>query len=172
MLIYISIYPAKSAVIFILHYLWSVRHCSTEPRSTHFHSMSSATNVPDQHTHNKVLQHSQLASVFLERQSGALQLSPWSYVFPAESPELWNDYEQLVISCLQSGDDKAAHACIERLSRRFGPSNDRILGLKGMCQEAVAPDGPALEHVLRDYEDLLSQNPTNAVCFLPKGEGH
>lgn len=72
--------------------------------------------------------------------------------------------EQLFFSCLQTGDDKSAAMCLERLTQYFGPSNEKVMGLRGLYQEAIAVDRPSLEKCLREYDTILSQNPANLVC--------
>lgn len=72
-------------------------------------------------------------------------------------------YEQLFLSCLQTGDDKSAHLCLERLIDRFGVTNERVMGLRGLYQEAVAEDDAALEKVLQEYDGALAEDPINTV---------
>jgi tetratricopeptide (TPR) repeat protein len=79
----------------------------------------------------------------------------------AESPEVWATYEKLFISCLETGDDESAHQCLEKLIARFGATNERIMGLRGLYQEAVAEGPPALEKVLKHYDDTLVADPAN-----------
>ncbi|KAN0074942.1 hypothetical protein V8E54_007553 [Elaphomyces granulatus] len=69
--------------------------------------------------------------------------------------------EQLMFACLRTGDDKSAHDSFGQLATRFGKSNERIMGLQGLHQEATAHDKAALEAILRDYEKILSENPVN-----------
>ncbi|KAI4127687.1 MAG: hypothetical protein LQ347_004496 [Umbilicaria vellea] len=78
-----------------------------------------------------------------------------------ESTDLWAMYEQLFLSCLQTGDDKSAHLCLERLIDRFGATNEREMGLRGLYQEAVAVDDAALDKVLQEYDDALAEDPIN-----------
>lgn len=80
-----------------------------------------------------------------------------------ESTDLWAMYEQLFLSCLQTGDDKSAHLCLERLIDRFGATNEREMGLRGLYQEAVAVDDAALDKVLQEYDDALAEDPINTV---------
>jgi len=72
-------------------------------------------------------------------------------------------YEHLFSSCLRTGDDKSAHLCLERLTDRFGASNERVMSLRGLYQEAVAEDDAALTHILNDYENVLAEDPANTV---------
>jgi hypothetical protein len=71
--------------------------------------------------------------------------------------------ENLLLSCLRTGDEKAAHECLERLVLRFGDDNERIMGFQGLLKEADAPDNAALEKVLKEYDDILAKNETNIV---------
>ncbi|KAJ5085617.1 hypothetical protein N7532_010388 [Penicillium argentinense] len=75
--------------------------------------------------------------------------------------EEYGRIEQLLLACLRTGDDQSAQACLDRLSHRFGPSNERVMGLRGLYQEATAKDRAALEKCLQEYEKILSENPVN-----------
>ena len=75
-------------------------------------------------------------------------------------------YEKLILSCLQTGDEKSAHLCLERLIKRFGASNERVMGLRGLYQEAVATSAAELEVVLHEYETLLQEDPANTVRLV------
>ncbi|KAL9131870.1 MAG: hypothetical protein Q9217_000316 [Psora testacea] len=79
-----------------------------------------------------------------------------------ESSELWMQYEKLMLSCLRTCDDKGAFLCLERLIRRFGATNEKVMGLRGLYQEAVAEDEAALVRILREYEAVLAEDPVNA----------
>ena len=72
-------------------------------------------------------------------------------------------YESIMLSCLRTGDDRSAHSCLERLTQRFGPSNERVMALRGMYQEAVAQNKKDLEKLLKEYDDILIKEPTNLV---------
>ena len=67
------------------------------------------------------------------------------------------------MSCLRTGDDKAAFNCLEKLIDRFGATNERVMGLRGIYQEAVAKDDTALERVLKEYNDVLDEDTVNIV---------
>lgn len=84
---------------------------------------------------------------------------------PRDTAEEYNRIEQLFLACLQTGDDQSAQACLDRLSHRFGPSNERVMGLRGLYQEAIAKDKSALEKCLAEYETILSDNPVNVVSY-------
>ena len=81
----------------------------------------------------------------------------------AESAELWTIYENLMMSCLRTGDEQSAHLCLQRLTERFGADKERIMALRGLFQEAIAEDDVALEKVLKEYGTILKQDPTNMV---------
>lgn len=81
----------------------------------------------------------------------------------ADTAEEYGHIEQLFLACLRTGDDKSAHACLDRLSGRFGPSNERVMGLRGLYEEATAKDNSALAKCLEEYEKVLANNPVNVV---------
>src|SRR4051794_20261451 len=78
--------------------------------------------------------------------------SLWS---AAESPELWTTYENLMLSCLRTGDEQSAHLCLQRLTERFGADNERLMALRGVFQEATANDDASLKTVLEEYEKII-----------------
>ncbi|KAG4425969.1 hypothetical protein IFR04_000913 [Cadophora malorum] len=84
--------------------------------------------------------------------------SLWS---AAETPELWTTYENLMLSCLRTGDELSASQCLQRLTERFGADNERLMALRGVFQEARASDDAALKNILKEYENILAQNPGN-----------
>lgn len=75
--------------------------------------------------------------------------------------------ERLFFACLQTGDDKSALICIDKLTQFFGPSNERIMGLHGLYEEATAGDSSTLKSCLHKYDDTLQRNPVNLVCLPP-----
>ena len=92
-----------------------------------------------------------------------------------DTAEEYSRIEQLFLACLHTGDDQSAKACLDRLSRRFGPSNERVMGLRGLYQEATAQDQSALEKCLAEYEKILTENPVNVVrhcSFFAARVGH
>ncbi|KAH0541938.1 hypothetical protein FGG08_003658 [Glutinoglossum americanum] len=101
---------------------------------------------------------SQQAPLLLQGSSSSFTLP---FLSSGESPERWTAYEHLLLSCLRIGDDKSARLCLEKLGDRFGATNERVMGLKGMYQEAVADDNAALERILKEYEAILVEDPTN-----------
>lgn len=71
--------------------------------------------------------------------------------------------EQLFIACLQTGDDKSALLCLERMTHCFGQSSERVKGLHGLYEEAVAESYLDLEKCLQKYNRILQENPVNVV---------
>ncbi len=126
--------------------------------------MSSALLHPPAHLPpHRALHLSQQAPLLLRNQTDTITSLQVPLLSSAETPERWMIYENLMLSCLRTGDDKSAHLCLQRLSDRFGPTNERVMGLRGMYQEAVAEDEAALEHVQVEYEKILDEDPTNTV---------
>ncbi|KAI0129297.1 tetratricopeptide [Hypoxylon sp. NC0597] len=104
----------------------------------------------------------QQAPSILGRSKGAIPTSVFQSLLSApETPELWTTYENLLLSCLRTGDDESAHECLERLVNRFGNDNERIMALKGLLKEADANDTATLNVILKEYEQILQDNPTN-----------
>ncbi|KAK5142563.1 hypothetical protein LTR04_002185 [Oleoguttula sp. CCFEE 6159] len=104
---------------------------------------------------------SQQAPRFLQSHSSTYLPYPLSLLTTSETQETWQTYENLLLSCLRTGDDRSAHICLERLTQRFGEKNERVLALRGLYEEATAESEEALEGVLRGYEALLQEDPTN-----------
>ncbi|KAJ5520637.1 hypothetical protein N7463_001090 [Penicillium fimorum] len=98
----------------------------------------------------------QQAPAILGQQSGSGTISNSS-----DTADYYARLEQLMLACLRTGDDQSAHTCLNRLSLRFGPSNERIMGLRGLYEEATAKDQLALEKCLQEYDNTLSQSPVN-----------
>lgn len=84
-------------------------------------------------------------------------------MFANDAPEKWAIYENLFYSCLRSGDNKSAFACMEKLRARFGETNERVMGITGIYHEAIAPDTEALENILKQYEEAIISGPTNMI---------
>ncbi|KAM3076013.1 Inositol phosphatase SIW14 [Clarireedia jacksonii] len=125
--------------------------------------MSSALLHPPAHLSPALaLQLSQQAPLLLKSTPSSISSyslkSLWSV---AESPELWTTYENLMMSCLRTGDEQSAHLCLQRLTERFGAENERVMAFRGMFQEAIAEDDAALKKVLEEYEKILSDDPSN-----------
>ncbi|MCJ1438950.1 hypothetical protein MMC27_008340 [Xylographa pallens] len=106
------------------------------------------------------LQLAQKAPEFLRQQVETYPAYPIPFT-ATESSELWATYEKLIYSCLRIGDDKSAYLCLERLIKRFGASNERAMGLRGLYQEAVAEDDAAFKAIYAEYGRILTDNPTN-----------
>lgn len=68
-----------------------------------------------------------------------------------------------MLSCLRTGDELSASQCLQRLTERFGADNERLMALRGIFQEARAPDDAVLKNILKEYENILAQNPGNMV---------
>ncbi|KAB8202265.1 putative PEP-CTERM system TPR-repeat lipoprotein [Aspergillus parasiticus SU-1] len=122
--------------------------------------------TPDFHaTHSSspitTLRFSQQAPVILERQlhSGKNLIS--ALIAKQEEPEKYGIIEQLFFSCLQTGDDRSALLCLEQLTRRFGSSNEKVMGLRGLYEEAICENQSDLEDSLRKYDSYLLENPLN-----------
>lgn len=110
------------------------------------------------------LQLSQQAPKIIKDAPGAVSTSILQSLFSAaETAELWTIYENLLLSCLRTGDEEAAHQCLGRLINRFGDDNERIMALIGLLKEADAEDNATLEVVLKEYQVILEKNPTNTV---------
>ncbi len=112
------------------------------------------------------LQLSQQAPIIL--QTTPSSISPYtinSLYAPSETADIWTTYENLLQSCLRTGDEQSAQVCLERLVSRFGLENERVMALQGLLQEALAEDDAALERVLKEYDSILARDQTNMVCF-------
>ena len=112
---------------------------------------------------SEALQHAQSAPSYLDKGKGQLSPFPLPLLSTTESTELWMKYESMMLSCLRTEDDRSAHLCLERLTQRFGASNERVMGLRGLYQEAVAQDKKDLEKLLKEYDEILVKEPTNLV---------
>lgn len=113
---------------------------------------------------------SQEAPSFLRSHAISNGQLPSLSLHQSENMGNWTAYEQLFLACLRTGDDKSAHLCLDRLTARFGPSNERVMGLRGLYQEAVAENMSALENVLHEYEEILEKNPANVVRLSCVGD--
>lgn len=117
------------------------------------------------------LQLSQQAPNILRNSAGAISTSVLqSLLAAAETPELWTIYENLLHSCLRTGDREAAHICLGRLVNRFGDDNERIMALIGILKESDADDNGKLDLVLKEYDQILGENPTNVVSCRPAAQ--
>ncbi|KAL2888724.1 TPR repeat protein oca3 [Ceratocystis lukuohia] len=107
----------------------------------------------------ETLQLAQQAPKFLASNPQTYSSSPLSALLGAtESRETWITYENLLLACLQTGDDESAVQILERLVRRFGDDNERIMALEGLFKEAVAKTPAQLESILNDYVVILESS--------------
>ena len=111
---------------------------------------------------------SQQATQYLQKYTPSRLPVPIPFLSSPESTELWASYEKLLLSCLRTGDDKSAHMCLEKLIQRFGATNERVMGLRGLYQEAIADGDAALEKILQEYEEVLEGGSVNTVCYQTK----
>lgn len=124
----------------------------------------SLLHPPSQLSPSQALELSQRAPQILKNSPSAVSASAIGSIFSApESTELWLTCENLLLSCLRTGDEPSAHECLERLVRRFGDDNERIMAFKGLVKEADALSNAELEVVLKEYDDILANNNTNIV---------
>ncbi len=128
--------------------------------------MSVQPSSPLRLSNSEALKLSQQVGEYLQTSLSSNTPIPIPFVLYAESPQSWHTYERLLISCLRTGNDKAAHQCLEKLIERFGASNERVMGLRGLYQEAVAQDRPTLESILTKYDEVLAEDPGNTVCVV------
>jgi len=118
---------------------------------------------PMQQSYSEALALSQEAPQHIRKYTASRIPIPVPFLSSPESVELWTTYEKVLLSCLRTGDDKAAFMCLEKLIERFGATNERIMALRGLYQEAVAENDVALEKILKEYNGVLAENPTNTV---------
>ncbi|KAK4211647.1 TPR repeat protein oca3 [Rhypophila decipiens] len=105
---------------------------------------------------------SRQAPAVLQGSPSTVSSSPLSALFSEkESPELWLKYENMLLSCLRTENDQAAHLFLERLVTRFGDDNERIMAFKGLLKEAVARQNGDQVRILNEYDQILSENDTN-----------
>ncbi|WEW60123.1 Inositol phosphatase SIW14 [Emydomyces testavorans] len=109
----------------------------------------------------ELLRLSQRSPTLLESLPSGSRRSLTSAFAKLETPELWMTYENLFLACLANSDDKSASECLERITSRFGPANERVMGLRGLYEEALAENETALEGILQGYNTVLKENPVN-----------
>jgi ER membrane protein complex subunit 2 len=107
---------------------------------------------------------SQQAPKILPNEPTSSKAFPFSLFTAAESSETWTKFENLLLACLRAGDDKSAHLCIEKITERFGVSNERVMGLRGMYEEAIAANKETMDKLLHHYDKILETDPVNMVC--------
>lgn len=124
---------------------------------------------------------SALLSLFTSHPPGSTQTSPSTVLSLArrapsflsnassshsDTPETWLLYENLLLTCLRSHDDLSARICLDRLTARFGEKNEQVMALRGLYDEAMAKNRAELEAIVKRYEDVLVEDPTNTVLPL------
>ena len=112
---------------------------------------------------SNALQLSQQAPQLLAKAPPSNDLFPLSLLNTAESSDSWASHERLFYACLQAGDDKSAFLLLERLTKRFGADNERVMGMRGLYQEAVAESEEDLRKVLQEYNKILSESMNVAI---------
>ncbi|KAK4154583.1 hypothetical protein C8A00DRAFT_14277 [Chaetomidium leptoderma] len=123
---------------------------------------SSVLYPPTQRSPAGALALSQQAPAILRSSPSTVSSSPLNALLSgSEKSEMWLQYENLILSCLRTGDDQAAHQCLKRLVARFGTDNERVQALMGLVKEAEANNNGELEDVLKGYGEILSENDTN-----------
>jgi ER membrane protein complex subunit 2 len=130
---------------------------------------SDLLHVPPSLSPPQALHLSQEAPRVLSKATTTSLPYPLSLLASSETQETWIEHENIFLCCLRTGDDKSARQCLDRLIKRFGDKNEKIMALKGMYEEAVAKDNKDLEKVLKGYEAILKEDPTNLVRFSPAG---
>ncbi|KZF26908.1 hypothetical protein L228DRAFT_280050 [Xylona heveae TC161] len=124
--------------------------------------MTSSLLHPPAHLPPSVALHlSQQAPLLLQNHSTSKLPISIPFLSTSETPETWAILENLLLSCLRTGDDKSARLCVEKLTERFGEENDRVMGLQGLFEEAVAENDADLEELMAEYDAILKENPTN-----------
>lgn len=108
----------------------------------------------------------QRAPELLRSNPRAFSVSPLQSLFSApETGELWTVYENLLLVCLRTGNERAAHECMDRIVLRFGATDERALALQGLVKEAEAKSDEELNKVLKEYEALLKENDACVVSY-------
>lgn len=104
---------------------------------------------------------SQQAKPFFATQSTWLSTLPYplNLLVNTESQEKWVTYENLFLACLRAGDTDAAYKALDALTVRFGKTNERVMVMWGLFQEATATQAE-LEGVMRSYDEILKEDPT------------
>ncbi|KFY16994.1 hypothetical protein V492_00959 [Pseudogymnoascus sp. VKM F-4246] len=101
---------------------------------------SSILHPPSNLPPSVALQLSQQAPALLSKTPSSIAPYSLSSVYAApETPELWTTYENLMLSCLRTGDQQSAR----------------------LYQEATAESDTDLQRVLTEYDSILSSDPSN-----------
>ncbi|KXS98184.1 hypothetical protein AC578_6411 [Pseudocercospora eumusae] len=117
---------------------------------------------PTRDSPSTTLKLSQCAPTFIKSQTSSFQLPyPLSLFSNSESLEKWSATENLFLATLRSGDNDSAYALLESLTDRFGLENERIAALRGLWAEATAKTPQELVDVLKNYEEILKEDPSN-----------
>lgn len=124
----------------------------------------SILHPPSQLSPSQALELSQRAPQILKNSPSSVSSSALGSIFSSpESTELWLTYENLLLSCLRTGDEPSAHECLARLVKRFGDDNERIMAFRGLLKEAEASNNAELEKILKEYDEILASHNTNIV---------
>lgn len=134
--------------------------------------MSPSLLRPQVHLSNaEALKLAQLAPEVLKSNPKVFSASPLAAMFSAsETGDVWTIYENLLLACLRTGDEKAASDCLERIVIRFGPQDERVMALEGLSKEAKATNNNDLEKILKEYDAILKENDANIVRFGDAGK--
>lgn len=102
------------------------------------------------------------AKAFFSSQSSWFSSIPYplSLFINTESQEKWQIYENIFLACLRTGDYPSAYLCLEEVSDRFGKSNDRVVAMQGLYQEATAKDNADMVELTQTYNDIVMEDPT------------
>ncbi|KAF7188149.1 TPR repeat protein oca3, partial [Pseudocercospora fuligena] len=125
---------------------------------------TSLLDPPTRDSPQTTLKLSQSAPTFIKSQTSTSTFAlpyPLSLFSNSESLEKWSATENLFLATLRSGDNDSAYALLESLTDRFGLENERIAALRGLWAEATAKTPQELVDVLKDYEEILKEDPSN-----------
>ncbi|KAK3072668.1 Inositol phosphatase SIW14 [Teratosphaeriaceae sp. CCFEE 6253] len=125
--------------------------------------MSTLLTTPTTSNPAHTLALAQQAQPFLAAQNSWLASIPYplSLLLPTESQEKWVSTENLFLACLRTGAHNQAYILLSTLIARFGKTNDHVLALQGLYQEAVAGDDQKeLGEVLAAYDGVLKDDRT------------
>ena len=103
----------------------------------------------------------QTAPTLLAAAAPTSSFPPLAFLTSTSTPETYLSLEKLVIASLQTGDEKTAFLALEALTTRFGPQDPRVMGLRGLYQEAQAKNIQDLQKVVNEYNKILTENPMN-----------
>lgn len=134
-------------------------------RNTYRFEMTPSLLRPQVHlTNTEALKLAQLAPEVLKSNPKVFSASPLGALFSAsETGDVWTIYENLLLACLRTGDDRAASECLERIVIRFGATDERVMALEGLTKEAKALNNNDLDKILKEYDAILKENDANVV---------